>query len=80
MLLSGHYAISGGLLKANEINHFLAEAYIPIFVQSREQTAGYDNGSGGADNMFWNRGHWNIRGASQAPNKLDGAVAQNVVE
>jgi len=39
-------------------NHFLAEEYIQIFVQARGAAPAFDNGSGGTDNMFWNRGIW----------------------
>lgn len=58
MLLPGHYGIFGGLLKANEVNHFLAEEYLPIFVQDRGPAPAFDNGSSGSDNFFWNRGFW----------------------
>lgn len=59
MLLPGHYSIFGGLLKADEVNHFLAEEYLQIFVRDRGPAPAFDNGSGGSDNLFWNRGIWN---------------------
>jgi ABC-type polysaccharide/polyol phosphate transport system ATPase subunit len=62
MLLPGQYNIYGGLLKANEVNHFLAEEFLQIFVRSRGAALTYDNGSGGADNLFWNRGIWKMSG------------------
>jgi len=58
MLLPGHYSIFGGLLKANEVNHFLAEEYLQIFVRERGPAPAFDNGSGGSDNLFWNRAVW----------------------
>lgn len=58
MLLPGHYRIFGGLLKADRVNHFLAEESLQIFVQARGAGPAFDNGSGGTDNLFWNRGIW----------------------
>jgi ABC-type polysaccharide/polyol phosphate transport system ATPase subunit len=58
MLLPGHYSIFGGMLKADEVNHFLAEEYLQIFVRARGPAPAFDNGSGGTDNLFWNRGIW----------------------
>src|SRR5579863_1243615 len=58
MLLPGHYGIFGGLLKAEGANHFLAEECLRIFVQGRGPTSVLGNGSGGTDDLFWNRGIW----------------------
>jgi len=58
MLLPGHYSVYGGLLKANEVNQFLAEEYLQIFVRARGAAPAFDNGSGGSENLFWNRGIW----------------------
>jgi hypothetical protein len=62
MLLPGHYSIFGGLLKTDEVNHFLAEEYLQIFVRARGPAPAFDNGSGGSDNLFWNRGIWSTSG------------------
>ena len=62
MLLPGHYSIFGGLLKANELNHLLAEEHLQIFVRARGPAPAFDNGTGGTDNLFWNRGVWRISG------------------
>ena len=70
MLLPGHYSIFGGLLKATEVNHFLAEEYLQIFVRAHGPAPAFDNGSGGSDNLFWNRGIWktqsNVENEAQA--------------
>jgi hypothetical protein len=58
MLLPGNYNIFGGLLKAGEVNHFLAQEFLPIFVQARSPAPTIDNAFGGNDNFFWNRGFW----------------------
>jgi hypothetical protein len=58
MLLPGHYSIFGGILKADEVNHFLAEEYIQILVRARGPAPAFDNGSAGTENLFWNRGIW----------------------
>ena len=60
MLLPGQYNIFGGLLKANEVNHFLSEEFLQIFVRARGAAPAFDNGSGGSDNLFWNRGTWRM--------------------
>jgi len=62
MLLPGHYSIFGGLLKADEVNHFLAEEYLQIFVRARGPATTFDNGSSGSDNLIWNRGIWSTSG------------------
>ena len=60
MLLPGHYRIFGGMLRADKVNHFLAEECLQIFVRERGPAPAFDNGSGGADNLFWNRGIWTL--------------------
>src|SRR5579863_4772703 len=60
MLLPGHYNVFGGMLKADEVNHFLAEESLQIFVRARGPAPTVDNGSGGSDNLFWNRGTWRM--------------------
>jgi ABC-type polysaccharide/polyol phosphate transport system ATPase subunit len=62
MLLPGHYSIFGGLLKADEVNHFLAEEYLQIFVRARGVAPAFDSGTGGTENLFWNRGIWSTSG------------------
>jgi ABC-type polysaccharide/polyol phosphate transport system ATPase subunit len=70
MLLPGHYAVFGGLLQADKINHFLDEESIQIFVQPRGQAPVFDNGSRGNDNFFWNRGFWNICGSTKDDDEM----------
>lgn len=60
MLLPGHYSFFRSLLKADELNHFVAEEYLPIFVQGRGTAPSFNDGSGGSYNFFWNRGFWNV--------------------
>jgi len=71
MLLPGHYSIFGGLLKANEVNHFLAEEYLQIFVRARGPAPAFDNGSGGSDNLFWNRGTWRTSGNKENGRQIE---------
>ena len=70
MLLPGHYNIFGGMLKADEVNHFLAEENLQIFVRARGAAPAFDNGSGGSDNLFWNRGIWNTSGDSDRGSQI----------
>jgi hypothetical protein len=70
MLLSGHYRIFGGLLKTDRINHFLAEESLQIFVQTRGAGPAFDNGSGGTDNLFWNRGIWTTSSDTEKTDRL----------
>jgi lipopolysaccharide transport system ATP-binding protein len=62
MLLPGHYRIFGGFLKADEVNHFLAEEYLQISVRERGPALAFSNGAQGSDNLFWNRGMWTMLG------------------
>jgi ABC-type polysaccharide/polyol phosphate transport system ATPase subunit len=64
MLLPGPYSVFGGLVKADDVNHFLAEEYLQIFVRPHPQASACNNGSGAGDNVFWNRGIWNIHGTA----------------
>ncbi|HEV3483133.1 MAG TPA: ABC transporter ATP-binding protein [Candidatus Acidoferrales bacterium] len=70
MLLPGHYNVFGGMLKADEVNHFLAEETLQIFVRARGPAPAVDNGSGGNDNLFWNRGIWNMSGNTESGSQI----------
>jgi len=79
MLLPGHYSIFGGLLKADEVNHFLAEEYLQIFVRARGPERAFDNGSGGSDNLFWNRGIWSTCGNMENDSQIQIQDERNCV-
>ena len=65
MLLPGHYNVFGSLLKADEVNHFLAEEQLQISVTARGPAPAFNNGAGGSDNLFWNRGIWTMPGGME---------------
>jgi len=79
MLLPGHYSIFGGMLKADEANHFLAEEYLQIFVRARGPAPAFDNGSGGSDNLFWNRGIWSTSGNMENDSQIQVQDERNCV-
>jgi homopolymeric O-antigen transport system ATP-binding protein len=64
MLLPGHYNILGGVLRADEVNHFLAEERLQIYVRPRSPAPAFGNGVGGSENLFWNRGIWITPGST----------------
>lgn len=70
MLLPGHYNISGALLKADGVNQFLAEKNLQISVQARGDAPCFHNGSGGNDNLFWNRGIWSTPGNAKSGGQI----------
>lgn len=70
MLLPEQYRIFGGLLKAHEVNHFLAEEFLQISVRERRSRPAFDNGSRGTDNLFWNRATWNLPGDAEAETQV----------
>jgi lipopolysaccharide transport system ATP-binding protein len=65
MLLPGHYSVFGGLLRADEVNHVLAEEQLQIYVRARGSARAFDNGARGSDNLFWNRGIWSTPGSAE---------------
>ena len=65
MLLPGHYNVFGSLLKADDVNHFLAEEQLQIYVTSRGPAPALGNGARGSDNLFWNRGIWRMPGSTE---------------
>lgn len=70
MLLPGHYNIFGSLLKADEVNHTLAEEYLQIFVRARGPAPAFGNGAGGSDNLFWNRGIWSMPASADSDSQI----------
>ncbi len=70
MLLPGHYNIFGGLLKAGEVNQFLAEEQLQIYVRARGPASALSNGAGGSDNLFWNRGIWSMPGSTEDDSQI----------
>jgi ABC-type polysaccharide/polyol phosphate transport system ATPase subunit len=80
MLLPGHYNIFGGLLKAGDVNHFLAEERIQISVHARGPAPTFDNGSGGSENVFWNRAIWSKPDDFESAGKIQAQDEHSRVE
>ena len=70
MLLPGHYNIFGSLLKTDEVNHFLAEEQLQIYVSARGPAPAFHNGARGSDNLFWNRGIWSMLGNAETGSQI----------
>lgn len=70
MLLPGHYNVFGSLLKADEVNHFLAQEQLQIYVRDRGPVPAFNNGARSSDSLFWNRGIWSTPGSTEDDSRI----------